>query len=352
MISVRHYIDAGAIGRIFCFTKRTVVLMAGTFVVHSNVMVLSNVTLQGVGPNTVIMLENAAPSLISAAGIVRLHDDSEVGAAKRVKNVTLQDFVIDGNRANQSATVDEKKFGVYSEGDYITFRRVTARNCAGYGFDPHAYSDVIPSTHMIIEDCEAFGNEKDGFTLDMVQNSVFRRNYAHDNDRHGFNLTTTATDLTISDSRALNNLGTGLTAQNGTHDVTIQSSEFSNNALEGIYLRDADGTIVSGNTAQNNKRAGISLRGTDGATVTGNTLIGNSFGSASYSEVLLDDYLTDNSSNDLIQSNVITGATARAGVMEAGLADYNQVKTNTITVTANHVILLGPHSTQSGNVLH
>lgn len=341
-----------AIRRVASAGGGRVLLRAGTFVVRRQVIVLPNVTFQGEGASTIIRLEDHAPAMTGAAGIVRLKDDSQIGPAKRVRNVILQDFVVDGNRANQSSTIDEKKYGVYSEGDRIVFRRVTTRNCAGYGFDPHAYSDLIPSTQMTIENCESYGNQLDGFTLDMVQNSTFTGNHAHHNDRHGINLVTGTTALRISGCRSVANGATGLTAQNGTHHVLIQTSEISNNTREGIHLRAADGCIVSHCTVKNNGRSGVALRGTDGAMVWGNTLTDNSFGTSGPAEISLEDYLNDDATNNVVRSNTIKGGSASAGVREEGGADYNQVDNNSIDVVTQHIVLIGPHSTQSGNILH
>src|SRR5262249_46627441 len=117
----------------------TVLLKPGTYHVLHSIRVLSNITLEGSGPTTVIELEANAPTMIGFSGIVRLKDDAKPDTAKRVHNVVVEDLVVDGNRANQPATTEEKKFGFYAEGDFITMRRLVARNCAGYGFDPHAH---------------------------------------------------------------------------------------------------------------------------------------------------------------------------------------------------------------------
>ena len=249
----------------------TVILRPGTYHVLHGIYVLNNVTLKGSGSNTIIRLDDNAPTMFSFAGIVRAKDDTQAGEDRRVQHVTIEDFVVDGNRANQSPLAEEKKFGFYAEGDFITMRRLIAKNCAGYGFDPHAHSDSIPTTNLLIEDCESFGNAFDGFTLDMTRNSTFQRNYAHDNDRHGINLVTTSADLLIVNSRSIHNGATGLMGQNGTHNVTIQSNEFTNNGLQGIYLRDADDCTVSGNALHDNGRSGLLLRLADRTTVSGNT---------------------------------------------------------------------------------
>jgi parallel beta-helix repeat protein len=324
----------------------TVLLKQGTYHVHHGINVTSFVTLRGSGSGTVIRLDDNAPSMLDEAGIVRIKDGAQSGVAKRVQQVTLEDFVVDGNRDHQAPGVGEKKFGFYAEGDFITFRRLVARNCAGYGFDPHAHQDSIPSTSVSIEDCEAFGNEADGFVLDNVRNSTFRRDYAHDNDRHGFNLVTTSADMTLSNCRALRNGGAGLMAQNGTHDVVIEFCELAENALQGMFLRDADGCTVSGNAFRANRRSGLLLRLADHTTIAGNSFTESDTGSIGRAVVTLDSAFVN-----VLSANNVASTRARAGVLEMGTSDYNQVMDNIIGGPTLHVVLIGPHSTQIGNQL-
>lgn len=327
-------------------TAWTVLLKPGTYHVQHGINVTSNVTLRGSGASTVIRLDDNAPSMRSTAGIVRMKDDTQSGVAKRVLHVTLEDFVVDGNRDHQLPGTDEKKFGFYAEGDFITLRRLVARNCAGYGYDPHAHLDSIPSTNVLIEDCEASGNAADGFVLDNVKNSTFRRNYAHDNDRHGFNLVTVTSGVTLSDNRALRNGATGLMAQNGAHDVVIQSCELAENAFQGMVLRDADGCTVSGNTFRANRRSGLLLRLADHTTVSANSFTESDTGSIGRAVVTLDSAFVN-----ILSANTVTSTRAREGVLEAGTSDYNQVMHNIIAGPSQHVVLIGLHSTQSGNQL-
>lgn len=332
-------------------SHQIVELRAGTYTVSGNVYLKPGVTLRGAGSITIIKLEDNAPDLTGRTGIIRIKDDDQFPeAAKRVDNVTLEDFVVDGNRANQSAE-DEKKYGLYAEGDNITLRGLTIKNCAGYGFDPHATDDTIASSNMLIENCEAYGNALDGFTLDMVQDSVFRNNYAHDNDRHGINLVTDTQNVLITGATSSNNGSNGLTAQNGATAVTIVDSVFEDNGLRGLYLRACDDTEIVSNQIRGNSREGISLRGSDDNVVRDNTLVNNSTFSSSYAEIALDDYNGDNSSGNDIDDNSITSINANSGVKERGTANNNSVTGNTIDVSSNHVVLIGSGSTQSGNTL-
>jgi len=325
---------------------RTVLLMAGRYHVQRSLIVTSSLTLRGSGPATVITLADNAPSMLQSSGIVRLKDDARRGTAKRVHLVTLEDFIVDGNRANQPNTIEERKYGFYAEGDSLVFRRLVARNCAGYGFDPHSTSDTIASKDITIEDCEAFGNAADGFTLDRVEHSTLSRNHAHDNDRHGFNLVNASTGLTLSNCRSIHNGANGIVLQNGTHDIAIQACELRSNALEGIYLRDADGCSLLGNALGGNARSGITLRLADRTTIAGNALAESDMGSAGRAVVLLDSAMVN-----IVRSNTIVSTTARQGVLEAGTSDYNIVDDNEIDVRSQHIVLIGPHSTQSGNIL-
>jgi parallel beta-helix repeat protein len=322
----------------------TVLLRPGTYHVQRGISLISNITLRGSGPNTVIRLDDFAPTMITTAGIVRAKDNLQKGVLRRVQHVTLEDFVVDGNREHQAPTSDEKKFGFYAEGDFVTFRRLVAKNCAGYGFDPHGHSDSLASTNVLIEDCEAYGNLVDGFTLDMLDQSTFRRNYAHDNDRHGINVVTGTTGVTLSNSRSLRNGATGLMAQNGAHDVIIEACELADNALQGMFLRDADGCTVTGNTFQGNRRSGLLLRLSDRTTISGNRFTESDTGSIGRAVVTL-----DSATVNMVSSNTITSLKARQGVLEAGTSDYNQVMNNVITAMSQYVVLIGPHSTQSGN---
>jgi parallel beta-helix repeat protein len=200
---------------------------------------------------------------------------------------------------------------------------------------------------VLVEDCESSGNELDGFTLDMQNNCTFRRNYSHDNDRHGINLVSTTAGVTLTDNRSLRNGATGLMAQNGTHEVVIQACELAENALQGMFLRDADGCTLLGNTFRNNRRSGLLLRLSDNTSITGNTFTENDTGSVGRAVVTI-----DSSTANIVASNTITSIKARQGVLESGTSDFTQVNQNIITVTTQHVVLIGAHSSQSGNQLH
>jgi len=325
----------------------TVLLKPGTYHVQHGINVTSRVTLRGSGPNTVIRLDDNAPGMQAGAGIVRIKDDTQRGVLKRVHHVTVEDLVVDGNRAYQAPGTGEKKFGLYAEGDFLTFRRLIARDCAGYGFDPHEHPDSIASTNVLIEDCESYGNAADGFVLDHVMNATVRRTYAHDNDRHGFNLVTKTNAVTLSDNRALRNGATGVMAQNGTHDVVIQSCELGENALQGMSLRDADGCSLLGNTFRANRRSGLLLRLSDHTTVSGNSFAESDTGSVGRSVVTLDSAFVN-----VLSANTVSSTKAREGVLEAGTSDYNQVMNNIFSGPTQPVVLIGPHSTQSGNQIH
>src|SRR5262249_13634208 len=149
----------------------------------------------------------------------------------------------------------------------------------------------------------------------------------------------------LSNSRSIRNGATGLVAQNGTHDIVVQSCELANNAFEGIYPRDADGCSVLGNTLTENARSGITLRLSDRTTVADNKLEMSDPGGAARAVGLV-----DRATVNLVRSNTSVIATGHAGVLEAGTSDYNTVRDNVIDVESNPIVLIGPHSSQTGNV--
>jgi hypothetical protein len=55
---------------------------------------------------------------------------------------------------------------------------------------------------------------------------------------------------------------------------------------------------------------------------------------------------------NVLSANTVSSTKAREGVLEAGTSDYNQVMNNIFSGPTQPVVLIGPHSTQSGNQIH
>jgi parallel beta-helix repeat protein len=91
--------------------------------------------------------------------------------------------------------------------------------------------------------------------------------------------------------------GIGILVNNTTGAVSIADNTANNN-VDGIRVRDTDGAIVSGNTADGNTDKGIISKYSDDIQITENTVTNSSIGV----------YL-DGSANGLVQANTIDGAT-------------------------------------------
>ncbi|XOV78819.1 MAG: right-handed parallel beta-helix repeat-containing protein [Aestuariibacter sp.] len=338
----------------------TVLLLAGTYHVASPINVLSDVTLKGHGQSgdnaTIIRLVDNAPSFNGTAGIVRLKNDEAVlRADKRVFNATIEDLFIDGNRDNQRQDVvdAEKKYGIYSEGDNHTIRRVTTANCMGYGFDPHGIkaSDegpAIGSHNYLIEDSISYNNLLDGFTLDHLIDSVFRNNLAYDNERHGINVVTDAENITISNSVSRNNGANGIMVQNGAASLTIVDNHIYNNTENGVNLRASDYNVVKENVIRNNGREAIRIRGSYRNQVLHNHFFENTTDNDSLFEIRLEEYDGIESTFNKVVYNLIK-STGRGVLVEQDSADFNKFLYNNYNTLDGTFRIVGENSLEFGN---
>lgn len=206
-------------------------------------------------------------------------------------DVTLADLTLDGNRDATDGKIDGFYTGVRpgsTEQDAdITVSRVEILDCSGYGFDPHEQT-----IRLIIEDSVAHGNGLDGFVADFIVDGIYRNNVAYNNDRHGFNVTTSSTNLILENNIAYDNGGGGLVVQRGSEDIPfpdqifILGGEYYGNGREGIYLKMADDIVVDGATVYGNQREGIRIDGASNVTVQNSVLFDNSqAGDGFYDEI-------------------------------------------------------------------
>lgn len=339
----------------------TVMLKPGTYHVANPINVLENVSFKGYGREgenaTIIRLVDNADSFNGRAGIVRLKDDeASIRADKRVFNVTVEDLFIDGNRDNQRQDVgdSEKKYGFYSEGDDLTIRRVTTANCMGYGFDPHGVKEsdqgpAISSKNYLIEDNLSYNNLLDGFTLDHLEDSVFRNNVTYGNDRHGINIVTFTHDTVVTNSVSYNNGSNGIMVQNGSDHLTISHNHVYGNVENGIYLRASTRNILDANLIHDNQQAGIRIRGSTWNHVLNNKIFDNSKREdKSYYEIRLDEYEGLESLYNKVVYNHIE-STDKGVVGEEDLADFNRILFNNYSTTDKSFVIKGDNSQEFGN---
>jgi hypothetical protein len=273
----------------------TVRLAPGLYPTSDSIIVLDNIRLIGSGMagefRSTIRLVDGAPPMERNAGIVRLKRDGVPLERRVVHNVAVEYLEIDGNRAGQRQDVEdaEKKYGFYAEVHDCLLRRITIRDCMGYGFDPHGTADLKPSRRVVIDDCVARGNLKDGFTLDQQEDLVMRNCLSQGNGRAGINIVTSTRNALVENNLVLENGGSGIFVQNGTGAVRLHRNEVLQNGQHGVFLRDAWEMTLTENAVYWNMRAGVRVNGGRYIAVRGNAVLHNlADGKTRQSEVFLD----------------------------------------------------------------
>lgn len=324
-----------AVEQIFDAGGGTVKLLPGVFNVSGNVLVRSNVNLEGSGWRSVIRL--ADESTLDLAGIVRSKRDTPFSADIEIHNSRLADFQIDGNRDNQTSSSD--KYGVYGAFTDSIFEDLYIRNTSSYGFDPHENSRNGAATlNLTVRNNIVENAGLDGITLDKVRDSLIEGNLAYNNDRHGINLVSEAEYTGLFDNVAVGNGGNGITVQTGSRKLDIANNEFVSNDLNGIYVPEEGVNVIRDNLVRSNGNYGINLRRSSGNLVQNNLVFDNSQSEHDrYSEIEINDdglvYATFNTVTDNVVRSSLDNR-ARYGVNEKSPGDdFN-------TITGN--IIVGP----------
>ena len=275
----------------------TVSLSAGIYIVapltdagDGALRVGSNTTFSGtgIGLTTIRLADNPGHDV---TGIVRTDSGktNPDGSLQATHNVTIQNLSIDGNKVNSGGfAVDgffcgPKPFTVTAVDDNIHLTNVEVFAVTRYGFDPHERTTNLSFTSCISRD-----NGQDGFTIDNSVNVTITNSEAYNNGRHGFNIVTGSYDVLLTGNLSHDNLGSGIVVQTGnfemralTANVHILSGTVSNNAGDGIVVRQASGVTIGGAnpgdgvTIRDNARFGVLIEGGETVSINGNTISGN-----------------------------------------------------------------------------
>jgi parallel beta-helix repeat protein len=333
----------------------TIRLAPGVHPTTGQIRVLDGIRIVGTGMRgpraSVIRLADGAPPFADKAGILRLKRDWTGLDRRIVKDIVLEDFAIDGNRDRQRQGVAdaEKKYGLYAEAHDVIVRRITILNCMGYGFDPHGTVDGRPSERLLIEECVAIGNAKDGFTLDHQLGTVMRRCVAQRNGRAGINIVTSTKDTIVEDNVCLENGGNGIVVQNDSRALLLRANQVFQNGHQGIYLRAAGDLRVEDNRIWHNARAGVRIAGGERITLRGNTIWHNlRDGKTRQSEVELESYLDEGPRNVSVDANRIA-AKRRAAVMDAHGSAATRITGNVYQARGRGIVLRSPTTVAEGN---
>ena len=266
-----------------------VILPEGTYIVDPSV--------------SISLSEGSYLTGVGAGSVIKIKDNSNVLnnliKAESVNRVTLKDFVIDGNRANQDASdAVACHYGIYlASSDNSRIDGVTVFNTTGVGI--HVYD----SDNTVITNCESYGNRYHAFECEQDQRTVWSNNNGHDNDRHGIFISPGE----VGGAGSIGNVITGNTFSNNgqygiafgidaaggaiglTRENEISNNTVCNNAHYGISIYMVDDVLVSNNLVSNNGYFGIYLYKAQRCQIVNNRLRNNSATSnGAYDEILLE----------------------------------------------------------------
>jgi hypothetical protein len=190
------------------------------------------VTLQGVGPATVLRLADGANTPVLIIG-----DDSPK-AAKVVSDVRVTDLYIDANREHQSVECDPDCGTNPLRNNGITIRRaedVTVDNVTVKGARSAGIVVELESRRIHVNQVSLIDNHFDGLAGYETEDSLF-------------------TGLILSDNKAA-----GLSLDNGFDNNVLADIVITDSGSSGIFLRDGSYNIFSGLRIVNSAGNGVFL---------------------------------------------------------------------------------------------
>jgi len=267
----------------------------GTYNLTGVVEILkSNVILEGEGTATLLRVANSA----NLGDVVRIGN----GGTVSYTNITVRDFMIDGNQANQTSGANSP--------------------LVLWGTTSYKHSKLT------IENLWLTGAKQDCMKVIAIEDSVIKNCYIYSN-------TGTAIGLFTS-SQYINIVGNVLASNSyGIYDsacsyCTITGNVFRNNGY-GFYSSGGWREVITGNMFYTSTNYGVYLVGAQRNTVTGNHFYGDNWS-----------IVVGNSTN-ITKYNVITGNTIMYATGIGIALYYGTGTTISNVVTGNHIFGAGQH---------
>ena len=214
-------------------------------------------------------------------GIYITDDSSKSSSNPANSNITLNAVVSDGNRRNGLGIV---------AGNGITVQNSTFTNTSGtlpqVGIDVEPNSGQIVSG-LVVTYCTLSDNASGGIGFGppvggsgQVTGSTISHNTVSGNGTLGISVSycdsNTVDGNTVSGTTATSGAdGTGIRIENYATNTTVTNNSVTTSALDGMWLGQCAGSVVSGNSCTNNVRHGINNASGGGATLSNNVTTGN-----------------------------------------------------------------------------
>jgi len=267
----------------------------GTYNLTGVVEILkSNVILEGEGTATLLRVANSA----NLGDVVRIGN----GGTVSYTNITVRDFMIDGNQANQTSGANSP--------------------LVLWGTTSYKHSKLT------IENLWLTGAKQDCLKVIAIEDSVIKNCYIYSNTGTAIGLFTSSQYISIiGNVLASNSYGVYDSACNY---CTITGNVLRNNGY-GVYVNSGWREVISGNMFYTSTNYGVYLVGAQRVTVTGNHFYGDSWG-----------IVVGNSSN-ITKYNVITGNTIMYPTGIGIALYYGTGTTISNVITGNHIFGAGQH---------
>jgi parallel beta-helix repeat protein len=240
------------------------------------------------------------------------NQDDGINVGSLARNTTVSGNTVDNNMLA----------GIYAGGYYATVTGNTIRNNPGSGisfngyYGNATYNTITGNGNGImlvgpgynITGNTVSGNTRDGIYLSTSDNDLISDNTVNSNGRYGIFLSYSR-NVTLKGNTAGTNGVSGICLDKQSTGNTINQNTVSGNTIHGIRIESGN-NFVTGNTVSNNNK-GIDLAGS-GNRASGNTVRDNQIG-----------VYANNSANNVILLNTLSGNTVNAGTIGTGVNWWN-----------------------------
>jgi len=267
----------------------------GTYNLTGVVEILkSNVILEGEGTATLLRVVNSA----NLGDVVRIGN----GGSVSYTNITIRDFMIDGNQANQTSGANSP--------------------LVLWGTTSYKHSKLN------IENMWLTGAKQDCLKVIAIEDSVIKNCYIYSNVGTAIGLFTTSQYISIVGNVLVSN-------SYGVYDNACNYNTMTGNVVRnngyGFYVSSGLRETITGNMIFTSTNYGVYLTGAQRVTVTGNNFYGDNWS-----------IVVGNSSN-ITKYNVITGNVIAWPTSQGIALYYGSGTTISNVVSGNHIFGAGGH---------
>lgn len=310
--------------------KGVIFVPRGTYLLSGPINLKSDIVLIGEGNATTFKVKD------------NININDNIIKIVNASNVTLSNFGVDGNRANQDETIYTQYAVFVSNTQNVTVDNLNVYNANGVGIQIYA------SNNCTVFNCKSHGNRYHGYECEQCVNCVFDTSYGYNNARHGIFISPGEVGGTGSINNTIVNCCFNGNTQYGvafavdaqgisiglSKNNVVENCQINGNGYYGISIYRVDNCVINGNNITNNGAFGIQVYRALNNIICNNKLYHNSaLGSGLYAEIILEGANDGTASQqNLVANNVITPSNAPFAIVEGSANDGpNFIVNNVIT---------------------